>query len=93
MDGHHFGYRFASTVGTSSHAYPVTFSRRLEFRKEYDEYDEIMRCPPVTPSDETTNSSVDGPSRRCLLDVLEAHREWDRLSGDGTFCIYHSRLR
>jgi hypothetical protein len=90
MDAHHFGYRFVSPVNargyTTAMPSPDSVTKTLEFRKEYDEYDEIMRCPirHTLGAVETTNFPSMVPSG-AVFDVLEAHREWDSAVKDGTF--------
>jgi hypothetical protein len=90
MDAHHFGYRFVSPVNarryTTAMPSPDSVTKRLKFRKEYDEYDEIMRCPirHTLGAVETTNFPSMVPSGD-VFDVLEAHREWDSAVKDGTF--------
>jgi hypothetical protein len=86
MDAHHFGYRFVSPRRYTTAAMPTPVTKTLEFRKEYDEYDEIMRCPirHTLGAIETTNFPSMVPPGD-VFDVFEAHREWDSAVKDGTF--------
>jgi hypothetical protein len=91
MDAHHFGYRFVSPVNARRYSTAMaspdnSVTKALEYRKEYDEYDEIMRCPirHTLGAIETTNFPSMVPPGD-VFDVLEAHREWDSTVKDGSF--------
>ena len=90
MDAHQFGYRFVPPVNargyTTAMPTPNSVTKTLAFRKEYDEYDEIMRCPirHTLGAIETTNFPSMVPSGD-VFEVIEAHREWDSAVKDGTF--------
>lgn len=90
MDAYHFGYRFVLPVNarryTTAMPTPDSITKTLEFRKEYDEYDEIMRCPirHALGAVETTNFPSMVPPGD-TFDVLEARREWNSAVKGGTF--------
>jgi hypothetical protein len=77
------------SVGTSRHVpnmpAPDSVTKTLDYRKEYDEYDEIMRCPirHTLGATETTNFPSMVPPG-AVFDVLEeAQREWESAVKDG----------
>lgn len=90
-EAHHFGYRFVSPVNarrySTSMPSPESVTTNTHvYRKEYDEYDEIMRCPirHTLGAVETTNFPSMTPPE-AVFEVLEAHREWDSLVKGGVF--------
>jgi hypothetical protein len=86
-DPHQFGYRFVSPVNarryTTAMPAPNSVTKTLEYREDYDEYDEIMRCPTLGAVETTNFPSMVPPG--AVFDVLEAHREWDTAVKDGIF--------
>jgi hypothetical protein len=100
VDANQFGYRFVApvntrryittmpapdSVGTSRHIPTMPAPDSVTKTLEYDEYDEIMRCPfrHTLGATETTNFPSMVPPG-AVFDVLEAHRQWDSaVSKDG----------